>query len=149
MSNLDSIDRAIIAELEGDGRMAINTLADRVGLSASPCLRRVRKLEDEGVITGYRAIINGAAVGRGLVVWATARLGRHDSSVYEFEEAIAAIDAISSVHHVTGDVDYLIRVEAEDLDHYDRLVRTILPALPGEAHLTSYVVTSIIKDDHR
>ena len=146
MGDLDTIDRRILAVLADDGRISINDLADEIGLSSSPTLRRVRRLEESGVIRGYRADIDPAAIGRGLTVWVTSRLSLPDASMVEaFEEALADVDAVTSAHHVTGDVDYLLRIEVEDLDAYDRIVRTVLPALPGAAHITSYVVTSTAK----
>ncbi len=146
MQALDTIDHRILEVLADDGRITINDLAEAVGLSPSPTLRRVRRLEDSGVIRGYRADIDPAAVGRGLTVWVTSRLSLPDASMVEaFEGALADVDAVTSAHHVTGDVDYLLRIEVEDLDAYDRIVRTVLPALPGAAHITSYVVTSTAK----
>ncbi len=146
MNTLDLIDRRILDVLADDGRTTINDLASAIGLSPSPTLRRVRRLEDSGVIRGYRADIDPAAVGRGLTVWVAARLSVPDApTVDDFEGALAEVDAVTSAHHVTGDVDYLLRIEVEDLDAYDRIVRTVLPALPGAAHITSYVVTSTVK----
>lgn len=146
MQTLDTIDHRILEVLADDGRITVNDLAEAVGLSPSPTLRRMRRLEDAGVIRGYRADIDPAAVGRGLTVWVTSRLSLPDASMVEaFEAALADVDAVTSAHHVTGDVDYLLRIEVEDLDAYDRIVRTVLPALPGAAHITSYVVTSTAK----
>lgn len=146
MTELDNIDRRILAVLADDGRITINDLASEVGLSASPTLRRVRRLEDDGVILGYRASIDPAALGRGLTVWVAARLSVPDAATVDaFEAALADVESVTSAHHVTGDVDYLLRVEVEDLDAYDEVVRHVLPALPGAAHITSYVVTSTAK----
>jgi Lrp/AsnC family leucine-responsive transcriptional regulator len=145
-SALDEIDRRILDVLAADGRITINDLAGEIGLSPSPTLRRVRRLEEDGVIRGYRAEIDPDAIGRGLTVWVTTRLALADAdTVAAFEAALDDIDEITSAHHVTGDVDYLLRIEVADLDEYDRIVRTVLPALPGASHITSYVVTSTAK----
>jgi Lrp/AsnC family transcriptional regulator, leucine-responsive regulatory protein len=143
MNPLDSIDRRIVDELRVDGRITVNDLADRVGLSPSPTLRRLRRLEDDGIIRGYGAIIDPAAIGRGFSVWVTARLAVGDPDAQDgFEAGLRALDAVTEVHHVTGDVDYLIRVDVEDLAAYDQIIRNELARLPGQAHVTSYVVTS-------
>jgi Lrp/AsnC family transcriptional regulator, leucine-responsive regulatory protein len=147
MQALDVIDRRIIDELRADGRVTVNELADRVGLSPSPTLRRLRRLEDRQVIRGYTAIVDRDAIGRGFSVWVTARLAVGDPEAQDgFERGLAALDAVSEVHHVTGDVDYLVRVDVEDLAAYDHVIRNELARLPGQAHITSYVVTSTVTE---
>lgn len=147
MTPLDDIDRSIVEVLRVDGRITVNDLAERVGLSPSPTLRRLRRLEEEAVIKGYRAEIEPAAIGRALTIWVTARLMVGDPAAQAgFESGLAEIDAVTEVHHVTGDVDYLIRVDVADLSAYDRIVRVDLAELPGQAHITSYVVTSTALD---
>lgn len=143
MSGLDEIDRRIVAELRRDGRVTVNDLAERIGLSASPTLRRLRRLETAGVIRGYAADVDPVAVDRGFSVWVTARLAVGDPDAQRgFEEGLRAVDAVTEAHHVTGDVDYLIRVDVADLAAYDQVIRNDLARLPGQAHITSYVVTS-------
>lgn len=143
---LDAIDQRITDVLVADGRTTVADLAAAIGLSPSATLRRMRRLEETSVIRGYRADIDPAAIGRALTVWVAARLSLPDApSVEAFEAALDDIDAVTSAHHVTGDIDYLLRIEVQDLDEYDRVVRMVLPALPGAAHITSYVVTSTAK----
>lgn len=143
MRSLDEIDRRIVAELRGDGRLTVNDLADRIGLSGSPTLRRLRRLEADGVIRGYSADVDPEAIGRGFSVWVTARLAVGDPDAQRgFEEGLRALDSVTEAHHVTGDVDYLIRVDVDDLAAYDHVIRNELARLPGQAHITSYVVTS-------
>lgn len=143
MMSLDEIDRRIVDELRRDGRMTVNDLADRIGLSASPTLRRLRRLEATGVIRGYGADIDPDAIGRGFSVWVTVRLAVGDPEAQRgFEDGLRALAAVTEAHHVTGDVDYLVRVDVADLDAYDHVIRNELARLPGQAHLTSYVVTS-------
>jgi Lrp/AsnC family leucine-responsive transcriptional regulator len=140
---LDAIDRRIVDELRADGRITVNDLADRVGLSGSPTLRRLRRLEAEGVVRGYTARIDPDVIGRGFSVWVTARLAVGDPEAQRgFEDGLRALGAVTEAHHVTGDVDYLIRVDVADLDAYDHVIRNELARLPGQAHITSYVVTS-------
>lgn len=143
MTELDAIDRRIVETLRAEGRIAVNELAARVGLSGSPTLRRLRRLEEAGVVRGYHADVDPDAIGRGFSVWVTARLAVGDPEAQEgFEAGLRAIDAVTEAHHVTGDVDYLIRVDVADLDAYDHVIRFELSRLPGQAHITSYVVTS-------
>lgn len=147
MNTLDTIDQRIIDVVRADGRITVNDLAEAVGLSPSPTLRRLRRLEADGVITGYTAVVAPDAIERGFNVWVTARLAAGDPTHQTaFEEGMRAIAAVTEAHHVTGDVDYLIRVEVKDLAAYDHVIRNDLARLPGNAHITSYVVTSTVLD---
>jgi len=143
MEALDSIDRRIIEVLRTDGRITVNDLADQIGLSGSPTLRRLRRLENDGVIRGYRADVVPSALDRGLSVWVTVRLAVGDPQTQnEFEHGLRALDSVTEAHHVTGDVDYMVRVDVADLSAYDHVIRNELARLPGQAQITSYVVTS-------
>ncbi|MFJ3906415.1 Lrp/AsnC family transcriptional regulator [Streptomyces sp. NPDC090025] len=138
---MDDVDRRILAVLERDGRISNNELAARVGLSPSPCLRRVRNLEEAGVIRGYRAVVDPAAVGRGLRVFAGVRLMRHTrTEVVAFEEGVMAVPGVIACHHITGSFDYLIQVEVADLPAYEEFHANQLAALPGVATVNSFVI---------
>jgi Lrp/AsnC family leucine-responsive transcriptional regulator len=137
---MDDVDRLIVAVLEKDGRLSNADLATRVGLSPSPCLRRVRRLEETGVIRGYRAVIDPAAVGRSLRVFAGVRLLRHArADVAAFEQAVVTLAEVVHCHHVTGNFDYLLHVEVADLSAYEDFHANRLAGLPGVAAVTSYV----------
>lgn len=137
---MDDVDRAILAELERDGRISNAELADRVGLSPSPCLRRVHRLEEAGVIRGYRALIDPAAVGRGLRVLAGVRLVRHARrDVVAFERAVVKLPEVVYCHHVTGNYDYLLQIELADLSAYEDFHANQLASLPAVATVTTYV----------
>lgn len=137
---MDDVDRAIIAALEQDGRISNADLAEQVGLSPSPCLRRVRRLEETGVIRGYRAVIDPAVVGRGLRVIAGVRLVRHArADVIAFERAVTQLTEVVQTHHVTGNFDYLLQVEVADLPAYEDFHANKLAGLPAVAAVTSYV----------
>jgi Lrp/AsnC family leucine-responsive transcriptional regulator len=137
---MDDIDRAILATLEKHGRISNDELAARVGLSPSPCLRRVRRLEQTGVIHGYQALIDPAAVGRGLRIFAGVRLIRHSrTDVVAFEQAVIRLSEVVGTHHVTGNYDYLLQVEVADLPAYEDFHANRLATLPGVAAVTSYV----------
>ncbi|MFK0246388.1 Lrp/AsnC family transcriptional regulator [Amycolatopsis azurea] len=137
---MDDVDRAIVAVLEQDGRISNAELADRVGLSPSPCLRRVRRLEETGVIRGYQAVIDPAAAGRGLRVFAGVRLLRHGrTDVVAFERAVTRLPEIRYCHHITGNYDYLLHVEVADLPAYEHFHAHRLAGLPSVAAVTSYI----------
>jgi Lrp/AsnC family leucine-responsive transcriptional regulator len=137
---MDDIDRSILAALEEQGRISNNDLAARVGLSPSPCLRRVRRLEETGVIRGYQAVLDPAAVGRGLRVFAGVRLLRHvHEDVVAFERAVIQLPEVVQTHHVTGNYDYLLQVEVADLSAYEAFHANRLASLPSVATVTSYV----------
>ncbi|WUJ67921.1 Lrp/AsnC family transcriptional regulator [Kribbella soli] len=137
---MDEVDRAILGVLEQDGRISNAELAARVGLSPSPCLRRVQRLEQNGVIRGYRAVIDPAAVERGLRVLAGVRLVRHArADVAAFERAVMKLPGVVYCHHVTGNFDYLLQVEVADLPAYEEFHANQLAGLPAVATVTSYV----------
>lgn len=137
---MDEVDRAILTVLERDGRISNAELAAQVGLSPSPCLRRVQRLEQSGVIRGYRALIDPAAMGRGLRVLAGVRLLRHArADVVAFERAIVKLPEVVYCHHVTGNYDYLLQVEVADLPAYEDFHANQLAGLPAVATVTTYV----------
>ena len=134
------MDRSILAVLEKHGRISNADLAAHVGLSPSPCLRRVRRLEETGVIRGYQALVDPVAVGRGLRVFAGVRLTRHARpEVVAFERAVTQLPEVVHTHHVTGNYDYLLQIEVADLAAYQDFHATRLASLPGVAMVTSYV----------
>ncbi|NDY90348.1 Lrp/AsnC family transcriptional regulator [Ideonella livida] len=141
---MDALDWKILAELQQDGRRTVTELADRVGLSVSPCHRRVRALEDAGVIRGYHAEIDPAAVGLrfSTLVFVTIRQGDRDS-VAAFEDAIAAVPQIVGAQRLFGEPDYLLHVVATDLPAFQRLYDERLSTLPGVQRLIS---TLVMKD---
>lgn len=143
---MDSIDRAILRELQRSGRIPNNDLADRVGLSPSPCLRRVRRLEADGVITGYSAVLDREAVECAYepIVWVTLTSVTRESMV-EFEEAIQEIPAIVEAARMMGQPDYLLRVVAADADAFESLYMDELAALPHVQTLTSQLAMKVVK----
>ncbi len=119
----DRIDRRILDTLQADGRLANVDLAERVGLSPSPCLRRVKHLEDAGMIDGYRAILNRKAVGLGLTVFVEMKVGKHSrDNAAMLQEALMAIPEVVSCHMVSGVSDFLAEVVVPDLEAYERLM---------------------------
>jgi Lrp/AsnC family leucine-responsive transcriptional regulator len=117
--DLDAIDRRIVAALQADGRLTNADLAQRVGLSPSPCLRRVNRLEREGYIEGYRAILRRDQIGLGLTVFVSVKIEGHaDHKAVAFEEAVVTFPEVVSCHMVSGETDYLLEIVVPDLDQY-------------------------------
>lgn len=145
---MDAIDRKILAELQRDGRLSITELAERVQLSVSPCHRRLRELERTGVITGYHATLSPQALGLGFetLVFVTMKEANRDS-IIPFEEAVTRIPNITLAHRLFGDPDYLLRVVAADLEHFQRLYDEQLTALPGVQRVSSTLVMRKVVDD--
>jgi Lrp/AsnC family transcriptional regulator, leucine-responsive regulatory protein len=143
---MDEVDQSILAVLERDGRISNNELAARVGLTPSPCLRRVRQLEESGVIRGYRALIDPVAVGRGLRVFAGVRLVRHTrADVVAFEVQVRELPEVIACHHITGNFDYLLQVEVADLPAYEDFHANQMAALPGVATVNSFVIMKTLE----
>jgi DNA-binding Lrp family transcriptional regulator len=143
---MDRLDLAIIDLLQKNGRLTNYELAQQVGLSPSPCLRRVRRLESEGIISGYRAIVDPAAVGRGFSVTVYVNLSPIDAgTVLAFEQAVQSVDAIVECHRMMSKPDYLLRIAVADLAAYERLYVDELASLPSVASITSQVAMKTVK----
>ena len=138
---MDVIDRKILALLQDNGRLTVTELAARVGLSLSPCHRRLRDLERTGVIKGYRAVIDPTAVGLTFqaLVFVTMRQEDRDT-LLGFEAAVARIPNVVQAQRLFGDPDYLLRIVTADLEAYQRLEDDVLAALPGVQRLNSTLV---------
>ncbi|MEU7721198.1 Lrp/AsnC family transcriptional regulator [Streptomyces tibetensis] len=145
---MDAMDRKILAELQLDGRLTVTELAARVRLSVSPCHRRLRDLERDGAIRGYRAVVDPAAVGLNFeaLVFVTMRLEDADT-VSAFEEAVAAVPHVLQAQRLFGDPDYLLRVATADLTAFQQLYDQQLARLPGVQRLNSTLVMKHIVDD--
>ena len=148
MAKIDETNAAILRILRREGRISNLDLAERVGLSPSACLRRVQELEREGVIKGYRAIIDPAKLGLGFVAYVTVGLNSHTKTVQEaFERAIGRSPEVRECHNVTGTVEYLLRVEAADLADYKHWHTEVLGVLPQVQSITTFVVMDSSKDE--
>jgi DNA-binding Lrp family transcriptional regulator len=148
MARFDRISERILQELARDGRISNLALAERVGLSPSACLRRVQELERGGVIAGYRARIDRRAAGRSFLAYVTVGLSTHTKAAQEgFERAMAAAPQVRECHNVTGAVEYVLRVEAADLDDYKAFHTDYLGGLPQVTSITTYVVIASSKDE--
>lgn len=144
---MDAINENILQELSDNGRISNLDLAARVGLSPSACLRRVQELERQGVIQGYRAVLNPEARGTGFVAYLTVGLNEHTKSAQQgFERMIARSPEVVECHNITGAVEYLLRVECTDLKTYKTLHTDVLGTLPHVASITTFVVMASPKD---
>ena len=144
---LDSTDLKIVDILQKEGRIANNELANRIGLTTTPTLERVKRLEREGVIEGYSARINKELVGKGLTVFVTVTLSVHQLNLMkEFTSAIQAIPEILACYNTTGEGDFLLEVVAKDTKDYEQLMRTKLTTLPDVQRLHTSIVLNTIKD---
>lgn len=142
----DAIDRRILAALQRDARLTNVELAEEVGLSPSPCLRRVRLLEEAGVIAGYHASLDRKAVGLGLTVFVGIKVERHhDREATAFREAVKALPEVVSCHLVSGESDFLLQVVVPELAGYEKFLLGTLLKLPGVADIRSNFAIQTVK----
>jgi DNA-binding Lrp family transcriptional regulator len=146
--SMDSVDRKILSELQRDGRVTLTELADRVHLSVSPCHRRLRRLESDGTIRGYRAVVDPAAVGLGFEVIVHVTMDREDAAtIASFEAELAKVPEVRHAERLFGDPDYLLRVATADLVAYQVLRDEKLATLPGVHRLSSTIVMKRVVDE--
>lgn len=146
MSALDAIDRKILAALQADSRVTMQELADKVGLSISPCHRRVKLLEQRGVISGYMALVDQKAVGLPVSVFISIKLIRQkEEDLARFAKAIVKWDEVLECYLMTGNRDYLLRVVSADLASYEAFLKTKLTRLDGIASIESSFALSQVK----
>jgi Lrp/AsnC family leucine-responsive transcriptional regulator len=145
-TDLDAIDCRIIATLQADGRLSNVELAERVGLSPSPCLRRVKRLEQDGHIEAYRAMLGRQRLGLGLTVFVGVKIEGHaDQRAEAFQDAIVAMPEIVACHMVAGEADYLLEVVVPDLAHYQRFLLGQLLSLPIVREVRSSIAIQTLK----
>ncbi len=146
MMDLDAIDRRILTELQADARISNAALAEAVGLSPSPCLRRVRALEAAGVIRRYAALLEPAEVGLPISVFVQVTLERQiDRALETFETAIQDRPEVMECYLMTGDADYLLRVVVSDLTAYERFLKEHLTRVSGVASIKSSFALNQVK----
>jgi len=144
---MDSLDRHILLALQAAGRKSNLALARSLDLSPSAMLGRVRRLESNGAIRGYRAIIDPDADGRGLTAFVAVRLVRHQREhIQRFQEGARTIAEVVECHHVTGNFDYLLRVEVRDLPAYERFHADKLAALHNVGQVVTYISMTDLSD---
>lgn len=144
---LDRLDRKILGALQEDGRISFTDLGNRVGLSTSPCLERVRRLERDGFIRGYRAVLDPQLLGVELLIYVEISLDYTSPDIFEqFKAAAVELPQVQECHLVSGDFDYLIKIRIADMAAYRELLGEILHGLPGVRDTKSYVVMEEVKE---
>ena len=149
MSNIDKIDQNIIFHLQQDGRLTNFELAEKVGLSPSPCLRRVKNLESKGLIAGYTAIIDEVSYGFPITAFVSVRLeNQTDQTLKSFEAGITSLNAVMDCWFVTGNRDYLLRAVASDLKDYETFMREELTKVKGIASIETNFALGRVKTNN-
>ena len=144
---LDRLDLKILNLLQQDGRIAMTDLAEQVGLSITPCIERVRRMERDGVIVGYYARVNPALLGASLLVFVEITLDHKSGNMFDqFRREVLRIPEVLECHLVSGDFDYLIKARLREMADYRKLLGDILLQLPGAVQSKSYVVMEEIKE---
>ena len=146
--NLDNYDLRILEELQQDGRITNQELADRIGLSPSPCLRRVRALEEAGIIAGYRAVLDSKRLGLNLMALLSISMDRHTPERFEhFEAAIAEMPEVLECLLITGrEADYQLKVIVRDMDHYQELLLRRITRIEGVSGVhSSFVLRRVVE----
>ena len=147
---MDATDQRIVAELRANGRLSNVELAERVGLTPAPCLRRVKRLEDDGVIIGYTALLDPVAMGHAFEVLVNVDLTHKDrDAVARFESEVAALDEVVEVRRMFGLPDYVVRVGTPDLETFEAFVTAKLGAVPGIAKVDSHLTMKVVKSPDR
>ena len=144
---LDRIDHAILAALGENARMTVTELAERVGLSKTPCAARLRRLEEAGVIRGYRAIVDHVRLGRGHVAFVQVHLtDTKTPALTAFDVAVRAIPEVEECHLIAGAFDYLVKVRTRDIDAFRRVLGERISALPHVSHTSTFVAMGTVVD---
>lgn len=144
---LDEYDHAILRELARDGRISATALAQRISLTKSPTQARLRRLEKAGVITGYRALIDHARLGRDHVSFVEVRLSdTREAALRAFNMAVRACPEIEECHMIAGAFDYLLKVRSRDIQQYRRILAEDISALPHVAATSTHVAMEAVKD---
>ncbi|WP_370516012.1 Lrp/AsnC family transcriptional regulator [Novosphingobium sp. Gsoil 351] len=135
---LDSTDWAILDILQVDASAPLHAIGERVGLSANPCWRRIRRMEEAGIVARRVALLDPVKVGLATTVFVAIRTARHDSEwLATFAAGIAAIPEITECHRMAGEVDYLLKLTVRDIAHYDRIYQRLIAAVPGLSDVSS------------
>jgi Lrp/AsnC family transcriptional regulator len=142
--DIDSMDRMILAELQRDGTLSVDQLSERVSLSRNACWRRVKLMEEAGIITGRVALVNAEKLGFGLSVFILVRTTHHEPDwLKKFRDAVSSIPEIIGVYRMSGDLDYVLRARVPDVKAYDRLYQRLIAKVPLSDVSASFVMEEI------
>lgn len=143
---MEAADARILAALQADGRLTNQDLAERVGLSASPCWRRVRQMEEAGVIEGYRALVDRRKVGLGVLAFVRVKIDSHsEAEARKFEDDIQRLDEVVACYSLAGSADFLLQVAAADLDAYAEFAMNVIRRLPRIKEMETAIVLKEVK----
>lgn len=146
--DLDTFDAAILEALAHEGRISITELSRRIGLSKSPTQARLKRLEEAGVIRGYRAILDPVRLGLDHVAFVEVRLSdTREAALAEFNDAVAKVSEVEQAHLIAGSFDYLLKVRTSDMRSYRRVLAERISQLPHIANTSTYVAMQAVKDD--
>lgn len=145
---LDDIDRRIISVLQLDATKSIQEVGDEVGLTSNPCWRRIRRLEEAGIIVGRVAVIDAAAIGLGMTAFVQIHTDRHTKDwLKAFRKGVQLIPEIVECHRMTGDVDYLLKIIVQDIAHYDEVYQRLLNQVPDLKDVSAAFSMERLKGD--
>lgn len=148
MPGLDRIDYSIIDVLEGNARITLTELANRVGLSKTPCQIRMRRLEKDGFILGYRTVINRAQLGQRHIAFVEVTLSDTRSNALKaFNQSVRSISEVEQCHMIAGTFDYLLKIRTADMDNYRNVLGEKISTLPHVKQTSTFVVMESVKDD--
>ncbi|MEM7299973.1 MAG: Lrp/AsnC ligand binding domain-containing protein [Pseudomonadota bacterium] len=143
----DAFDRKILNIVAGDGRIAVTELANQIGLSKTPCQLRLKKLEKEGYITGYRAMLDPVKLGLAHIAFVEVKLSDTRAGALDaFNAAVQPVGAIEQCHMIAGHFDYLLKVRTSDIENYRKILGEIISALPHVAQTSTYVSMEAVKE---
>jgi Lrp/AsnC family transcriptional regulator len=129
--HLDAVDRRLLALLQADASLSLAEIGERIGLSPTPCWKRIRRLEAEGVIAGRVALVDPDAVGLGVTAFVSVKAGAHDEAWLTcFNEGVARIPEVVELYRMAGETDYLLKVVCRDIAHYDRIYKRLIRVAP-------------------
>jgi Lrp/AsnC family transcriptional regulator, leucine-responsive regulatory protein len=144
---LDGVDKSILREIQRDGRLSIVELAERVNLSKSPCLKRLRRLEKDGYIKGYNAVLDAKKLSYGHLVFVQVTLANTTrEKLEEFNRAVQNVPQVLSCHMMSGGYDYLLKIRTRDMDEYRIFLGDVLSALPSVGQTSTFAVMEEVKD---
>ena len=148
MIHLDEIDRRLLSEMQANGRITNVELASRVGLTAPPCLRRVRALEEGGIIEGYHARLNAGQLGFGITVFAMVSLkAQAETSLREFEDYVGALPEVRECHMLNGEIDFILKIVSRDLQSFQEFLTGKLTAAPNVASVKTSLTIRTSKNE--
>ncbi|MGI9350426.1 MAG: Lrp/AsnC family transcriptional regulator [Rhizobiaceae bacterium] len=147
-SNLDDYDRKILRSISSNGRISVTELAKEIGLSKTPCQMRLRRLEEQGIITGYQAILDPIKLGLDHIAFVEVKLNdTREAALKEFNKRVTALAEVEQCHMIAGSYDYLLKVRTHNMRDYRRILGEVISSLPHVANTSTFVSMEAVKDE--